>query len=153
MCRSTKTAEEVFKIALSYGLGNKYATSYVATSARGPTGPQGSSSGGGIQIKTEPVGTIRGGFHNNRSRGRGTYQGRGSTLGGGGGGAWGGGGVGGGGICSKTIDATTATNQILHENIWIDTQRKEPGVIFAVKLDILNVPVGGSKEIRDDGEQ
>ena len=59
----------------------------------------------------------------------------------------------GGGICSKTIDATTATNQILHENIWIDTQRKKPGVIFAVKLDILNVPVGGSKEIREDGEQ
>ena len=77
LCRSTKTQEEVYRIALSYERGNKYATSYVAT---GSVGAQGSSSGGGgIQIKSEPVGTIRGGYRNNRARGRGSYQGRGST--------------------------------------------------------------------------
>ena len=80
LCRSTKTPEEVYRIALSYERGNKYATSYVAT---GPVGAQGSSSGGGgIQIKSEPVGTIRGGYRNNRARGRGSYQGRGSNRGG-----------------------------------------------------------------------
>ena len=56
LCRSTKTPEEVYRIALSYERGNKYASSYVAT---GSVGAQGSSSGGGgIQIKSEPVGTI-----------------------------------------------------------------------------------------------
>ena len=80
LCRSTKTPEEVYPIALSYERGNKYATSYVAT---GPGGAQGSSSGGGgIQIKSEPVGTIRGGYRYSRARGRGSYQGRGSNRGG-----------------------------------------------------------------------
>ena len=80
LCRSTKTPEEVYRIALSYERGNKYATYYVAT---GPGGAQGSSSGGGgIQIKSEPVGMIRGGYCNNRARGRGSYQGRGSNRGG-----------------------------------------------------------------------
>ena len=79
LCRSTKTPEEVYRIALSYERGNKYATSYVAT---GSLGTQGSSSGGGIQIKSEPVGAIRGGYRNNRARGRGSYQGRGSNRGG-----------------------------------------------------------------------
>ena len=41
-----------------------------------------SSGGGGIQIKFEPVGTIRGGYRNNRARGRDSYQGRGSNRGG-----------------------------------------------------------------------
>ena len=68
-----------FRIALSYERGNKYATSYVAT---GSAGTQGLSSGGGIQIKTELVGTIRGGYRNNRARSRGSYQGRGSNRGG-----------------------------------------------------------------------
>ena len=80
LCRSTKTPVEVYRIALSYERGNKYATSYVAT---GSVGAQGSSSGGGgIQIKSEPVGTIRGGHRNNRARGRGSYQGRGFNRGG-----------------------------------------------------------------------
>ena len=85
LCRSTKTPEEVYRIALSYERGNKYATSYVAT---GSVGGQGSSSGGGgIQIKSEPVGTIRGGYSNiwqgaDMARGRGSYQGRGSNRGG-----------------------------------------------------------------------
>ena len=79
LCRSTKTPEEVYRIALSYERGNKYASSYVAT---GSVGAQGSTSGGGgIQIKSEPVGIIRGGYRNNRARGRGFYQGRGSNRG------------------------------------------------------------------------
>ena len=79
LCRSTKTPEEVYRIALSYERGNKYASSYVAT---GSVGAQGSTSGGGgIQIKSEPVGIIRGGYRNNRARGRGSYQGRGSNRG------------------------------------------------------------------------
>ena len=46
-------------------------------------GAQGSSSGGGgVQIKSEPVGTIRGGYRNNRARDRGSYQGWGSNRGG-----------------------------------------------------------------------
>ena len=70
LCRSTKTPEEVYRIALSYERGNKYASSYVAT---GPVGAPGSSSGGGgIQIKSEPVGIIRGGYRNNRARGGGS---------------------------------------------------------------------------------
>ena len=76
--RSTKTPKEVYRIAFLYERGNKYATSYVAT---GWMGTQGSSSGGGIQIKTEPVGTIRGGYRNSRTKGRGSYQGRGSNRG------------------------------------------------------------------------
>ena len=79
LCRSTKTPEEVYRIALSYERENKYASSYVATVS---VGTQGLSSGGGIQIKTEPVGTRRGGYRNNRARCRGSYQGRGSNRGG-----------------------------------------------------------------------
>ena len=79
LCRSTKTPEEVCRIALSYERGNKDATSYVAT---GSLGTQGSSSGGGIQIKLEPVVTIRRGYRKNCARGRGSYQGRGSNRGG-----------------------------------------------------------------------
>ena len=80
LCRSTKTPEEVYRIALSYERGNKYASSYVAT---GSVGAQGSTSGGGggIQIKSEPVEIIRGGYRINRARGRGSYQGRGSNRG------------------------------------------------------------------------
>ena len=75
LCNSTKSPEEVYRIPLTYKRGNKYATSYVTTrSLRN----QGSSSGGGIQIKSEPVGTIRGGNRNNCARSRGSYQGRGS---------------------------------------------------------------------------
>ena len=40
MCRSTKTPEEVYKIALSYERGNEYVTFYVATSAAGSMGTQ-----------------------------------------------------------------------------------------------------------------
>ena len=56
-------------------------------------------------------------------------------------------------FCSKTIDATTATNQTLLENIWIDVPQKDLHVTFVIILDILNVPVGESVEISEDGEQ
>ena len=55
LCRSTKTPEEVYRIAPSYERGDKYAESYVATSAGGITGSQ-ESAGGAIQIKSDPVG-------------------------------------------------------------------------------------------------
>ena len=134
LCRSTKTPEEVYRIALSYERGNKYATSYVAT---GSVGAQGSSSGGGgLQIKSEPVGTIRGGYRNNRARGRGSYQGRGQQIE--------------MEICLKTIDATTATNKTSQENIWTDVPQGELHEIFVINLDFSNVPVGGSVEINED---
>ena len=51
----------------------------------------------------------------------------------------------------KTTDATTATNQTLRENIWIDVRQKELRVIFVIKLDFTNVPVEESAEISKDG--
>ena len=78
LCRSTKTPEEVYRIALSYERGKNMPH---PMSPR-DMGTQGSASGGWIQIKSEPVGTIRGGYCNNRTRGRGSYQGRGSNRGG-----------------------------------------------------------------------
>ena len=56
-------------------------------------------------------------------------------------------------FCSRTTNATTATNRIFQENIWIDVPQKKSRVIFAIKLDISNVPVEGSVEISEDGEQ
>ena len=41
-----------------------------------------STTGGGMQIKTESVGVIRGGYQNNPGRGRGQTQGRGLYRGG-----------------------------------------------------------------------
>ena len=55
-------------------------------------------------------------------------------------------------ICLKTIDATTATNKISPENIWIDVRQKELHAIFVIKLDTSNVREGGSVEINEDGE-
>ena len=63
LCRSTKTPEEVYCIALSYKRGYKYAKSYGTAT-------------GAFPIKTEPVGTIRGGYRNNRQRGPGSFRGR-----------------------------------------------------------------------------
>ena len=70
--------------------------------------------------------------------GRGSYQGRGSNR---------------GGVCSKTTDATTATNQIIPKKIRLDAQQKESRVFFVIKLDISNVTVGESVEISENGEQ
>ena len=60
LCRSTKTPEEVYRIALSYERGYKYAKSCgLATGGATTSGTIGGA--GAFQIKTEPVGTIRGG--------------------------------------------------------------------------------------------
>ena len=57
LCRSTKTPEEVYRIALSYERGYKYAKSY--GSATGGATKNGNTGGAGaFQIKTEPVGDI-----------------------------------------------------------------------------------------------
>ena len=135
LTRSTKTPEEVYRIALSYERGNKYASSYIATESMGAQGS--SSGGGGIQIKSEPVGIIRGGYRNNRTRGRGSYQGRGSNR---------------GGILTKTTDAITAINKTSPETIWTDAPQKELQATFVTNLDTSNVPVGGNVEISEDGE-
>ena len=71
--RATKTPEEAYKIALSYERGDKYAKSYVTTGGTASS----STGGGGISIKSEPLGAIRGGYRNNRGKGRGQAQGRG----------------------------------------------------------------------------
>ena len=73
LCRSTKTPEEVYRIALSYERGYKYAKSYGLVTGGGTSGTAGGA--GAFQIKTEPVGTIRGGYRNNR-QGRGSFRGR-----------------------------------------------------------------------------
>ena len=81
LCRSTKTPEEVYRIALSYERGYKYAKSY--GSATGEATTSGTTGGNGaFQIKTEPVETIRGGYQNNRQRGRGSFRGRAEMRGG-----------------------------------------------------------------------
>ena len=81
LCRSTKTPEEVHRIALSYERGHKYAKSY--ESAIGGATTSGTTGGNGaFSIKTEPVGTIRGGYQNNRQRGRGSFRVRAEMRGG-----------------------------------------------------------------------
>ena len=72
LCRATET-EEVFCIALSYERGDKYAITYIST-AEG-SGGSSTPTTGGIEIKTETVGVIRGGYRNSRGRGREQIQG------------------------------------------------------------------------------
>ena len=67
LCWATKTPEEAYRIALSYERGDKYAKSCVATGGTASS----STGGGGISIKSEPVGAIRGGYRSNRGSGRG----------------------------------------------------------------------------------
>ena len=81
LCRTTKTPEEALRIAQSYERGDTYAKSYVTTGGTASS----STAGGGISIKSEPVGVIRGGYRNSRGRRRGQAHGRGSHRGGGGG--------------------------------------------------------------------
>ena len=50
LCRSTKTPEEVYRIALSYERGYKYANSYGLTTGGGTSGTAGGT--GAFQIKT-----------------------------------------------------------------------------------------------------
>ena len=81
LCRSTKTPEEVYRISLSYERGYKYAKSYGSVTEGRTIGTAGGA--GAFQIKTEPVGAIRGGYRNNRQRGRGSFRGRAEMRGGG----------------------------------------------------------------------
>ena len=81
LCRATKTPEEAYRFALSYERGDKYARTYVATT--GGTGEASAPMAGGLQIKWEPVGVIRGGYRSSQGRGRGQPQGRGQFRGGG----------------------------------------------------------------------
>ena len=67
LCRATKTPEEAYRIALSYERGDKESKSYVTTGGTSSS----STVGCGININSEPVGAIRGGYRNNRGRGRG----------------------------------------------------------------------------------
>ena len=67
LCRATKTPEETYRIALSCERGDKYARTYVVTT--GGTGGSSAQMAGGLQIKTELVGVIRGGYRNSRGRG------------------------------------------------------------------------------------
>ena len=81
LCRSTKTPEEVYRIALSYERGYKYAKSY-GSATWGATTSGTTVGTGAFQIKTELVGTIRVGYRNNRQRGRGSFRGRADMRGG-----------------------------------------------------------------------
>ena len=69
LCRSTKTPEEMYRVALAYERGYKYAKTYGSTTVGAST--SGTTGGAGaFQIKTEPAGTIRGRYRNSRQRGR-----------------------------------------------------------------------------------
>ena len=66
---------EQFHAVLS---GRRNATTYASAGGTATS----STTGGGMQIKTEPVGVIRGGYRKNRERARGQTQGRGHYRGG-----------------------------------------------------------------------
>ena len=75
LCRSTKTLDEVYRIALSYQRGDKYAKSYKVSGGGLAAAPAGS-----LQIKAEPINAISGGYRRPLQRsGRGI--GRGGTRG------------------------------------------------------------------------
>ena len=59
---ATKTPEEAYRIALSYERGNKYAKPYVTTAGTASS----STGGGGISIRSEPMGAIRGSYRSNQ---------------------------------------------------------------------------------------
>ena len=79
LCRSTKTPDEVYRIALSYERGDKYAKTYKVTGEGLTAAPAGA-----LQIKTELIGAIRGGYRRpfqqgGRGVGRGSNRGRGGA--------------------------------------------------------------------------
>ena len=78
LCRSTKTPDEVYRIALSYERGDKYAKSYKVSGGGLTAAPAGS-----LKIKAEPISAIRGGYRRPFQRG-GRGFGRGGTRGRGG---------------------------------------------------------------------
>ena len=74
--RWTKTPDEVYKIALPYQRGDKFATSYTIFG-----GGLHTALGGALQVKAEPISSIRGGFRNPFQRGSSGHF-RGKTTGG-----------------------------------------------------------------------
>ena len=75
LCRPTKTPEEVYRIALFHEREDKYEKTHVSTGGAATS----STTDSDLQIKTEAVEIIRGGYRNNRGRGRGQTQGRGQS--------------------------------------------------------------------------
>ena len=75
LCRSSKTPKEVYRITLSYERGG----ADVCFNIWGPTAS--GQTAGGLKIKTEPVGTIGGGYRKTRGRAHGSVQGRGQFRG------------------------------------------------------------------------
>ena len=70
LCRSTKTLDEVYKIALSYERGDKNAKSYKIS------GEDWIRRQGNFQIKAEAISSLRGGFQRPFQRGtRGSFRG------------------------------------------------------------------------------
>ena len=77
-CRSTKTPDEVYRIALTYERGDNYAKSYKVSGG----GALAAAPAGSLQIKAEPIIAIRGGYlrpfqRGGRGFGRGGTRGRG----------------------------------------------------------------------------
>ena len=64
LCRSTKTLDESYRIALSYERGDEYAKTYKVSGEGLAAAPAGA-----LQIKTEPVSAIRGGYRRPFQRG------------------------------------------------------------------------------------
>ena len=119
-----RTPEEVYRIALSYERGYKYAKPY--RSATGGATTSGTTGGAGIfQIKTESVGKIQGGYRNNRQRGRGSFKGRADMRRG----------------ASKRC-AIIVINPILLRYISLDAQPKMRHVISAERRGITGKLVG-----------
>ena len=130
LCRLTKTPEEVYRIALSYQRGYKYAKSYGLVTGGGTSGTAGGA--GLFQIKTEPVGTIRGGYRNNRQRGRGSFRGRAEMRG------------------VFLEDALIVINPVLPRNTLQLVQPKMQRVTSAGKRDITRGLVGESETIGEE---
>ena len=120
----------MYRIALSYERGYKYAKSYGLATGGGTSGTAGGT--GAFQIKTEPVGTIRGGYRNNRQRGRGSFRGRAEMRG------------------VALEDARILINPILPRNTLLIVQPKMQRVISTGKRDITRELVGESGTIEED---
>ena len=79
LCRSTKFPDELYRIALSYKRGDKYAKSHVSTTTGGVTSS--APTGVGLQTKTKSVGIIPGVYRKNHSRDKGQHPGCGFPRG------------------------------------------------------------------------
>ena len=126
--RSTKTPEEVYRIALSYERGNKTRHLMLPRDRWEPNGHH--QEAAEFRSKEDIVTIAQGAEVHTKGGDQIKAE-----------------------ICLKTIDATTATNKISQENIWTDVPRGELHAIFVINLEISNVLVGGSVEINEDGDR